>query len=366
MSKKSDNYFDERDDYNRVRLEKIQVEDLPDFCDQFFLGIEPKTTFLTRLNYAYDLKVFFDYLIKKHPLFKEKTVKKITLSDLEELTLTDMEKYMSYLGSYKSTLEDGAEIRRNNRERGKARKITTVRVLYKYFFKKNLLSSDIASKIESPKIHEKEIVRLEVNEVANILNLAESGDGFSGRQKAFQEKTRARDLAMLTLFLGTGIRISECVGLNVDDIDLSSNAFNITRKGGKRVTLYFSDEVVAALNNYLREREGFEELKDEKALFLSLQNKRITTRAVQNLVKKYSRLITPLKKITPHKLRSTYGTALYRETRDIYIVADVLGHKDVNTTKKHYAAISEDLRRAAATKVTLREPDNRSGEDDEI
>jgi site-specific recombinase XerD len=93
----------------------------------------------------------------------------------------------------------------------------------------------------------------------------------------------------------------------------------------------------------------------EDALFLSMQNKRITVRAVENLVKKYSSTVTSLKKITPHKLRSTYGTSLYRETGDIYLVADVLGHKDVNTTRKHYAALEEDRRRKAAKAVTLRE-----------
>ena len=75
----------------------------------------------------------------------------------------------------------------------------------------------------------------------------------------------------------------------------------------------------------------------EDALFLSLQNRRMAVRSVENLVKKYSRLVTTVKNITPHKLRSTYGTTLYQETGDIYLVADVLGHKDVNTTKKHYA-----------------------------
>ena len=76
-------------------------------------------------------------------------------------------------------------------------------------------------------------------------------------------------------------------------------------------------------------------------------------RAVENLVKKYAKIVSPLKKITPHKLRSTYGTALYRETGDIYIVADVLGHKDVNTTRKHYAAITEERRRSVAGAVKL-------------
>ena len=80
-------------------------------------------------------------------------------------------------------------------------------------------------------------------------------------------------------------------------------------------------------------------------------------RAVENLVKKYARIVSPLKKITPHKLRSTYGTALYRETGDIYIVADVLGHRDVNTTRKHYAAITEDHRRSVADAVKLHKPE---------
>ena len=93
----------------------------------------------------------------------------------------------------------------------------------------------------------------------------------------------------------------------------------------------------------------------ENALFLSLQNRRITVRAVENLVKKYASLVTGLKKITPHKLRSTYGTTLYQETGDIYLVADVLGHKDVNTTRKHYAAMQDANKRKAAKTIRLRE-----------
>ena len=113
-----------------------------------------------------------------------------------------------------------------------------------------------------------------------------------------------------------------------------------------------------ALKAYLKERSENKKVpKDEQALFLSMQNKRLSTRAIQNIVQKYSRIVSPLKKISPHKLRSTYGTSLYRETGDIYVVAEVLGHRDVNTTKKHYAAMSDDIRRAAAKKVTLRKDD---------
>ena len=97
------------------------------------------------------------------------------------------------------------------------------------------------------------------------------------------------------------------------------------------------------------------EPRHEDALFLSLQKKRLNVRSVENLVKKYAKIVTPLKKITPHKLRSTYGTNLYRETGDIYLVADVLGHEDVNTTKKHYAALEDERRRSARNKVQLRD-----------
>ena len=149
------------------------------------------------------------------------------------------------------------------------------------------------------------------------------------------------------------MRVSECVGLNLSDIDFKINGLKITRKGGNQVVLYFSDEVKVPLVDYINERLENPYLKDEPALFCSLQNKRITPRAVQNLVKKYASIVTPLKHITPHKLRSTYGTRLYQETGDIYIVADVLGHKDVNTTKKHYAAISEDMRKSVANKIQI-------------
>ena len=120
--------------------------------------------------------------------------------------------------------------------------------------------------------------------------------------------------------------------------------------------LFILAEVEKALKKYVTVRENITALAGhEHALFYSTQRKRIGVQAVENLVKKYSRAITTTKKITPHKLRSTYGTALYQETGDIYLVADVLGHRDVNTTKKHYAAMDDARRRKAATAVHLRE-----------
>lgn len=196
-----------------------------------------------------------------------------------------------------------------------------------------------------PKIHDKTIIRLDVDEVAQLLDEVESGDSLTERQRKYHEKTKTRDLAMMMLLLGTGIRVSECVGLDMDDVDFKNNGIKIHRKGGAEVVVYFSDEVRKVLLDYIVEREKLTAADGSiNALFLSMQNKRMSVRSVENMVKKYSQLVTTLKNITPHKLRSTYGTSLYRETGDIYLVADVLGHKDVNTTRKHYAEIEDERR----------------------
>ena len=276
----------------------------------------------------------------------------ITLEHVENLTVTDLEEYMEYLKYRYNDKNQGV----TNRERGIMRKISSLKSFYNYFFRNEKIKTNPAALVQMPKLHEKEIIRLDVDEVAELLDEVESGDSLTDRQRAFHEKTKVRDLALLTLLLGTGIRVSECIGLDIQDVDFKNGGIRIHRKGGKEVTVYFGEEVEDALKDYLKEREQIiPEKGHEDALFLSLQRKRMSVRSVENLVKKYSRIVTPLKKITPHKLRSTYGTNLYRETGDIYLVADVLGHSDVNTTKKHYAALEDERRRSARNKVRLRE-----------
>lgn len=341
-------YFHQRNVKNEQSLREI-LKELPVFCEEFFLGIESRTTPLTRLGYAQDLKIFFNFLTTQIYSFSDKTPTELTLRDLDKLTETHVEKYMSYLNSYESN--DKIYI---NSIKTKARKFSSVKTMLRYFYRKGKISQNIGDKLDSPKLREKEIIKLEPEEVVKLLNAVENGDNLSPSEKKYHKVNAVRDFAIMSLFLGTGIRISELVGLDVKDIDFNQNAFTITRKGGSRVILYFSDEVKNALIDYLNVRNA--SINDnEPAFFLSLQKKRITTRAVEKLVKKYCHGVIPLKKITPHKLRSTYGTNLYRETGDIYVVASVLGHKDVNTTKKYYAQISDDIRRKASTAVKLRD-----------
>ena len=350
--KKDKAYYEEVDVNNELKLREM-LKELPPFCKQFFIGIEPRTQSRTRVAYAYDLICFFNYLHENNPICQKMKITEIPIDILDKLTPMDIEEYLYSLKVYE---KDG--VAHTNESQGLKRKLSSLRTFYNYYYKNELIDTNPAFKVSMPSVHEKNIIRLDVDEDANLLDEVESGESLTKKQQAFHEKTKVRDLALLTLMLGTGIRVSECVGLDLDDVDLKNNGIKIHRKGGAEVVVYFSDEVRDALVDYMEERKGITPVAgNENALFLSLQNKRISVRAVENLVKKYSKLVTNLKNVTPHKLRSTYGTSLYKETGDIYLVADVLGHKDVNTTRKHYAAIEEDRRRSAAKYVHLREDD---------
>lgn len=345
------NYAQERAKDLKVLTRNV-LRELPEVCADFIRAIEPTTQPLTRYAYVNDLKLFFRYLVSESPRFAGMSPAAITEADLDRITVRDLNIYLEYLSLY---IKNDTEI--TNENLGKMRKLATLRSFYKYLFKNSLIHADVAQLIDMPKRHEKPIIRMEIDEVARMLDLVESGEAMNEKQKAYNKHTRVRDLAILTLFLDTGIRVSELVGINISDVDFSINGFLVTRKGGNQTILYFSDEVEQALKDYLKLRNEITAVPgDEDALFLSLQNKRISVRAVQMMVKKYATQAAPLKKhLSPHKLRSTFGTNLYHETGDIYLVADVLGHSDVNTTRRHYAAMSDDRRRMAAQKIRARD-----------
>ena len=340
-------------DRNNLLLIRELLRELPANCIDFMRAIEPTTTTLTRLAYLRDLKLFFKYLTSEVPLFADLKPTDITDADLNRVTGAHIALYSDYLTLYVRS-DDLVE---TNADISRMRKLATLRSYFKFLFKNNRVDSNVAQLIDLPKLHEKPILRLEIDEIVRMLDQVESGDALTDRQKKYHELTKTRDLAMISLFLGTGIRVSECVGIDIDDIDFSQNSFLVTRKGGAQVILYFPEEVAGALKAYMALRKTIDAAPGhEQAFFLSLQKKRMNVRSVENLVKKYALLAAPLKKrISPHKLRSTFGTNLYHETGDIYLVADVLGHSDVNTTRRHYAAMSDDRRRMAARYVKLRE-----------
>lgn len=334
------------------------LADMPQYLTTFFRGIEQTTSTRTRLAYANDIRIFFRWLMEVNPLLKNKEMKDIRLEFLEELSSYDIEEYMDYLKLHVESTEAGVENEVTNNERTIKRKMCALRVFYGYFHKKQEIEKNPVAQVDLPKLHDKAIVRLDIDEVAKLLDAVESGEKLTDHQQRFHNKNKRRDLAIITLLLGTGIRVSECVGLDITDIDFNNDRIKVVRKGGYESYVYFGDEVREALLMYLEERVMIGDCTvkgHENALFLSSRKQRITVRNVEIMVKKYAQTVTTMKKITPHKLRSTYGTNLYQETGDIYLVADVLGHKDVNTTKKHYAALDEDRKRSAKNAVKLRE-----------
>lgn len=341
---------------HNVLLMRDVLSELPKYVSTYFRAIEYSKAPRTRLGYARDLKTFFEFLISSNPSLKNQAMKDIPLSVIDQIESEDIEEYMDYLKVY---IKDGHQY--TNNERALKRKLTALRMFFAYLYKNGHIDSNPALLVDMPKIHDKAIVRMETNEVAQFLDNVEYGNKLTNHQQAYHEKNKKRDLALLTLMLGTGIRVSECVGLDINDVDFDYDRIKVVRKGGYESYVYFGEEAREALIPYLEERKGIVPREGhENALFLSSQRKRITVRSVENMVKKYAAITTPSKKITPHKLRSTYGTALYQQTSDIYLVADVLGHKDVNTTKKHYADIDDWQRMKAKDAVTLREKNNKN------
>ncbi|MCI5621426.1 MAG: tyrosine-type recombinase/integrase [Lachnospiraceae bacterium] len=343
-------YYEDVNIKNELKLRELQ-KTLPRFCREFFIGMKTNVSSRTLLAYAYDLGVFFDFIHEENPIYQKMEIHDFPIDILNQISAMDIEEYLDYLRVYE---KDG--VAHTNDERGISRKLASLRSFYNYYFKKELIEKNTAQLVDMPKRHSKTITRLDADEVATLLDQVESGEKLTPKQQTFHEQTKKRDLALMTLMLGTGIRVSECVGLDMNDVDFKNNGIKVHRKGGAEVIVYFGDEVRTALLDYLEERMNIQAAEGStNALFLSLQKKRIGVRSVENLVKKYSKLVTTVKNITPHKLRSTYGTSLYRETGDIYLVADVLGHSDVNTTKRHYAALEDERRRQAPKYIHLRE-----------
>lgn len=354
MKKKNLTYHEQIEISYTERLRAL-LGDMPPYVKDYFRSIDGRTSAKTRISYAYDLQVFFNYLLERNPALSEKNIKDITLSDLNQLTSSDIEEYQEYLKYYTT---DNSE--QKNSESSIARKMSSLRSFFNYYYKKELLIRNVAMQVDMPKLHEKAIIHLEPDEVAILLDYMEQcEDQLSKRQQSYFRLTKQRDIAIVTLFLGTGIRVSECVGLDITDINFRENSIRIRRKGGNEAILYFGSEVEYALLDYINGSRKQTALAaqsgHEDALFFSLQKRRISVHAVENLVKKYTEAVVTQKKITCHKLRSTFGTTLYQETGDIYLVADALGHKDVNTTKKHYASIKDENRRRAASAIKLRE-----------
>ncbi len=333
-----------KNDQKLKDMDKIRTIlcELPKFCEDYFIGIRYSTTTKTQLAYAHDLKMFFYYIHGNLNSFKNKKVVTYSLEDLQKITALDIEQFLNYAGAYK---QNGNIV--SNSEVSIKRKLSAIRSLFSYYHKKRLIDNNPSLQVQIPKLRKKNIIRLDKDETNKLLNSVEQTNLISKRAITYNKNYSIRDYAIITLLLGTGIRVSELVGLNLNDVNFNDSSISIIRKGEKEDVVYFNAVTRDALIDYINIRKNITPFEgNEDALFLSSQRKRMQSRSIEYLVKKYAMNVTT-KHITPHKLRSTFGTRLYEKTGDIYLVAETLGHEDVNTTKKYYAAISEERKKIA-------------------
>ncbi|MDO4977144.1 MAG: tyrosine-type recombinase/integrase [Eubacteriales bacterium] len=346
---KNSEYIKQKDKNYRLKLKDIKAK-LPSFTYEFLDSKAQKNPH-TAMAYAYDLNIFFRYLKEFNPTLKDTEIKNIPVKLLNSLSYQDINEYQKYLSA--KDLDIVGEIEMQNDVKGIARRMSSLRSLCKYLCTHGDMTNDPTAGATKQSYHSDDhvIVRMTPSEVEEFLHTIESGNFGSEHQKKLNKKHKERDLAILTLLLRTGIRVSECVSLDLKDLNFKEQSMRVVRKGGKEHILYFDELTSNRLQDYIElERPYYIDSDDEKALFMSNRKKRMAVRSIQEMVAKYAAVAVPNKKITPHKMRSTYGTALYNKTGDIRLVADVLGHSDINTTAKHYAA-SEDAHRRQAAKI---------------
>lgn len=323
---------------------------LPKYIGKYLRSIQYTTTSKTRLEYTKDILHFFEYIFS---CYSEKPLKTLKDIDFEVLNWLDKDFFEDYFDYVKKYEKDGKIY--SNAKPSVKRKLSALRNLFNYLYNNELIQSNHITKIKIPKLDEKEIVHLDSDETQDFLDVIEYGTSLTKKELEYHDKLKERDTAIAYLMLSTGIRVSECVGLNMNDVDFKKFRIRVIRKGGDEAYVYFSDEAAEHLLEYYEKRKRMHPLEEHKdALFLSSRRKRISVRSVETLVKKYAEKSVPLKKITPHSLRRTYGTALYEATSDIYLVAENLGHRDINTTKKHYSNISNAHKSDSRNKISLR------------
>jgi len=335
MAKKSEYQLN----LKRTKHEKFKElrAKLPNYVHHYLDDMVIDYQINTLIAYARDLITFFEFLQENNPMYKNTPITDIPLSALESLTYQDITEYRNYLSSNYGIHEH------SNQASSIERRLAPLRGFFADACNNKVLKNNptfIQNSHRKKRKEKKEIVYLENDEVNKMLYYVDNTMVSSEKQQKFCLKTHLRDFAIMTLLLNTGIRVSECVGIDLTDINFDDNSLKIVRKGGNESTIYFNSTTHEALQNYIKnERPGFVNFDDEKALFLSSKKQRMAVRSIQAMVKKYSLQAIPNKNLSPHKMRSSYGTALYEQTGDIRLVADVLGHVDVTTTAKHYAAM---------------------------
>lgn len=342
--------MDYQTEQNILYTKKIQqkFEELPDYCANFILSKTNSTSIRTRYGMCMDIAIFLEFIAKENGY---ENAKEVLESDLQLVTAHDIDKFSNYLKCY-----ERKGVVRQNSASGIKRKIASIKTFYKYLIRENIVTKNPASLVDSPVVHDKEIIKISNADIKKMKAGIMNGNGMSRRQKKLNMKNILRDKAIMMLLLNTGIRISECVGLDLKDIRFIEEGENrsyivVTRKGGDRDRIYISDIMASILKDYLSNnpdlarygtRRSYNPQNETEALFLSCRHERMTVRAIEIMIKKYATLnIEYGEQISPHKFRSTYASLLYEKSKDLNLVAQVLGHRNISMAQKRYVRFNE-------------------------
>lgn len=351
-SDKPDNIVKKENDIY-IECQKIE-EELPRFLRSYFSYLKGNVLPMTRLAYLHDVKFFFHYLINETDLTMASNSKDIKSEELNKIIATDINLYIDYCRKY--VIDDGKQVTvYENSNKTLARKKSSISVLFKQLYRDGLIENNITdgfNPIRVPKPGEREIKALQDDEVMIMLDAVTNGTNLTNHERTYWEKTKLRDKAILVLFVTYGLRLSELQQLNVSSFNFSRGEFKIYRKRGKESTMPLNKSVTMVIDDYIKnERTNVIEQNSaaEDALFLSLQGKRITERAIRDLVKKYTSIALNTSRkggYSPHKLRATAATSLIGRGNSIFDVQALLDHEQVTTTQlyaQHKMNVKRDL-----------------------
>ena len=351
-SDKPDNIIKKENDIY-LQCESIEKE-LPRYLRGFFAYLKGNVLPMSRLAYLHDIRFFLQYLITETDLTRAESTRDIKISELQEVEASDVNMFIDYCRKYKVETENAVYLYENT-NKTLARKKSSVSVFFKYLYRDGLLDKNITDgfdPIRVPKPGEKEIKALQDDEVMIMLDAVSSGTGLTPHERAYWEKTKLRDKAILVMFLTYGLRLSELQQLNLSSFNFGRGEFKIYRKRGKESVMPLNRSATSVLKDYTEnERPSDDKIQgeDKDALFLSLQGKRMTERQIRELVKKYTSISLKTSRkagYSPHKLRATAATSLIGRGNSIYDVAALLDHEQVTTTQlyaRHKANVKRDL-----------------------
>lgn len=336
MAKGKSTYYEEKDLKAREQLDELKHR-LPQYMHDYVIQLAISHQIRTCIAYTRELLTFLAYIQEMNPNYANKSLSEIPHEAISQITSRDINEYIVYLTSHQG---------KNRHKNGNAalqRSMSALRSYFAYEENEETITKNPMPKAAKPqRVMEQPIERLSTEQAKELLVGVESVQTKSERSEMFRKRTRLRDRAIVMLLLNTGIRISECVGLDVTDINDNDQSFVVVRKGGNKERLYLNDEAYAAIIDYIEEERPAYAPKGETALFISNRKQRMSVGSIQAMLKTYGESVLDLDdNLHPHTLRRTYGTLLYEATTDIALVSTTLGHKSLDTTRKHYADVSE-------------------------